>query len=329
MILFLLSFLAIYSTLPKNAFDSKNPIFAFFYSSKSIFSQIAYNEFKSASKIFKKVDFLTIDCDSHPYVCRKWSIIGVPTFILLQNNSQFLYTGIRSQQGFIDFIESKTNILNNTIYKNPIINLYSSNFDTFINNSGFCNIVLCGINWCRYTIQIKNMLRNISNIYASDNVRFGYLNCVEFSRDDYCKTIPEISFNVNGTVVFEDMNSFLTVEKSISKINSICGKNRNVDGSLDKSMGVSQEDIKNIQDFCNFIKHHKKLEVIQWIDDAYPNKTYVKLIMEKIYENGPNILNNILNSTKLFFNYSTISKKVKDNLNVKLNILTIFSRYLE
>ena len=94
-------------------------------------------------------------------------------------------------------------------------------------------------------------------------------------------------------------------------------------------MGVSQEDIKNIQDFCNFIKHHKKLEVIQWIDDAYPNKTYVKLIMEKIYENGPNILNNILNSTKLFFNYSTISKKVKDNLNVKLNILAIFSRYLE
>ena len=51
--------------------------------------------------------------------------------------------------------------------------------------------------------------------------------------------------------------------------------------------------------------------------------------MEKIYENGPNILNNILNSTKLFFNYSTISKKVKDNLNVKLNILAIFSRYLE
>ena len=51
------------------------------------------------------------------------------------------------------------------------------------------------------------------------------------------------------------MNSFLTVEKSISKINSICGKNRNVDGSLDKSMGVSQEDIRIFVILLNIIKN--------------------------------------------------------------------------
>lgn len=304
-------------------------VFAFFFSSNSIFSEIAYNEFTSAAEYFQKVNFLLIDCDLYPRVCTSFSIVGVPMFILFNKNRTIMYNGIRSKQNFIEFIESETNIVNRTHFRNHMVNLLPSMVERFVKNEEGCNVFLGGIDWCRYTIQIKKVIRTVSNIYADDNINFGYINCNNYSRNNFCKSIPEIGFGVNGSVTFVDMNSFFSVEDCVDKINEICHKNRNVDGSLKKFVGISQDDINNIIDFVDFVKKNKKSEAIEWINDKYPQKTYIKIIMKKIFENGQDILESILNSTKTFYNYGIVSRKVKDDLNIKLSVLEIFLKYFK
>ena len=302
----------------RNLIGGERPIFVKFYSPNCGHCKAMAPDFAEASTLPKDVDFGGVDCLKEDKICKDYSISGYPTIILFgaKNNTGKEFSGERSVDGFLDFIESTINV---RIPRPPVyLKDYNPlNINQTIQNNK-CAFITFFAPWCGHCKHFLPQAKIAAQAFAADNetVTIGRFNCDKYHQacqDFKVEGFPTIKLFKNGEAI--PYSGERTAESVANFINQHCGTERAANGLLTDDAGIIPE-MKDV--VKEFLTSENKEEAINKAKELKAD-LYVTF-MNRVVKNGVEKSKADLQKMEQILTNRTVSPKVLDNIKRRYNI---------
>jgi thioredoxin-like negative regulator of GroEL len=253
------------------------PIFVKFYSEQCGHCLAMAEDFDEAAAAFSNVTFGGVECNVNQDLCKVHNISGYPTILLFLpgNKTGIAFNGVRSLDGFCDFVENHTSFKAQRPAK-VTVDLHPLNFENYVNSTK-CLFVTFYVPWCGHCKRFLPQTRLAANAFLGDapNETFGQVNCDQFREfcKDYADGYPTIALFVNG--VNKSYQGDRTLAGVASFVNAECGTERGTNGLLVDTAGLVPEASAIAQQFIAAADKSGFLEKMKSIPGA---DFYVKVV---------------------------------------------------
>lgn len=289
-------------------------VFVQFYCPNCRFSEESRNDFNDAAKVFSDVLFTRINCNIFSALCTKNNISSTPThFLYVFNQSKPIeFTAERNFEEYIAFVEQNSRKYSIKSTKS-LLRINPISIDHFIDNSQ-CSIILYKFSMCKISRIMVQLLYKAINTFENDPINFGTIDCNRFQGLCSAERVQKIPSLVVFRSRFNITEPFTVSEYSefVSLINTNCNTSRKENGFLSSSYGITSDLI----DFLNTASNSNYS-----ISNDDPMIKFTHRVMRFYKMGSQDKLIQIKKQLKTFISEEKVSLPLRDNINVKYNII--------
>ena len=335
MLLYLTCFSLLELTLNSftNLTGKDKPAFIIFYSKWNLNCQIIYQDLIEIGKGNKYNDDLIIaevDMMVNKELGDKYASYGVPVLLYFGNRSTTAerYNGNRSIDSLTHYVYLKTGIQANMDRKTSyLVHLTDNNFDSYVNGSKHVLLVFT-VPWDGRSKKLLMEFEKIAFDVAGENtVIIGNINMETEIQMTIRYTIngtPTLLFFNKGSTSATKLKDLRTEQEILDFINHKCGTHRVIGGGFESSYGLISEFTPLIEYFMkNKDNLEKSLKLANELNTVYA--PYYVSIMEHLIEDSAFVETEIRILNRKLKN--DLNPLIRDDYNIKLNILRLFKSY--
>ncbi|TIA69532.1 hypothetical protein E3P91_03557 [Wallemia ichthyophaga] len=304
-----------------------------------------YNQLADSFAHSNQIHIAKIDSDEYKKFVKRWSINSYPTIKYFPPNNGLPvdYTGDRDMNGFISFIKHHSHIhpqssLPSQSSRSPVIDLTDDNFHSFVYADTSLNtLILFYAPWCSHCKRILPAFDSLGISFSrEDSCQVAKINVDESSNADIQRSfkigsLPTLKLvKGSGEVLHYDKSR--TLDALVDYVNTHCNTNRQIDGNLNDKAGLV-EDLDSLVEVFMRASGEKRLEIAETTAQelgqemhSSPHTIYLR-IMSKIISHDAHYIPREIGRLGRLLGSQMLDTK-RDEIQIKMNILNHFSRYL-
>ncbi|OHT13293.1 hypothetical protein TRFO_16620 [Tritrichomonas foetus] len=273
-------------------------------------------------KYIEGINILSVNCSEFDSLCSHRYIDIFPTIALFRPNNQekILMSLEFSLYSIVDFAVSKGNA-RSLLPPSKVQKITSHNYSTFLNSATYKVI-----EYIDHPDRSSDMLlisfEELSFIFSEEiEIKFGKVNCsedIDFCFDVGTSSIPIVRlYHEDKHYLYEGTRE---VPYLVDFINYHCKTHRSINRSYSFVFDATLENI--VSDFM------KKTNKQQYIDQMIKYSDAFVVTMKRIQENGEKALFDQKENLMRLYNDPYVKGKAKENVAGKLEMLSVFEKYL-
>jgi protein disulfide-isomerase A6 len=310
--------------------NSQIPTIVRFYTSHRQGSLALDEQYELVCEMFEGIDGITvagINCGKFRHFCYANGVAQTPLVRLYSQDAVHLYDGGMSHESISRWVTGLTGVHPRELVQSlrkPNGRVYKE-----LLNSTHCVFTMFYNPWC---VAGKRFLPHIQEVAEA----FKYDDRVEFCANDVdlykffnwdfdLRMLPDLRLYCKDEAEPVQFTGRRTSEDLIDFINDYCGTQRGLNGRLNSEAGLVDEVSQIVEDF---LTKGKKPHYISDMEQVEGTKYYV-WVMNEVMQKGDGFIQQEKNRLNGLLDSGTLAPDKLDEFQIRVNILGVFSSYLE
>jgi len=310
--------------------NSQIPTVVRFYTSHRQGSLALDEQYDLLCDMFEGIDGITIagvNCGKFRHFCYAKGIPQTPAVRLYTQDAVHIYDGGMSHESLARWATGLTGVHGRELVqalRKPNGRVYKE-----LLNTTHCVFTMFYNPWCVAGKRFLPHMQEVAEAFKYDDRVEFCVNDVElykfFNWDFDLRMLPDLRLYCKDEPEPVQFTGRRTSEDLLDFINDYCGTQRGLNGRLNSEAGLVDEVSQIVEDF---LTKGKKPHYISDMEQVEGTKYYV-WVMNEVIKNGDGFIQQERNRLNALLDSGTLTPDKLDEFQIRVNILGVFSSYLE